>query len=82
MQAEAQMQEDAKMGIQSQINALNQKDIFNQQRQMESYDQQQMGYDMEDEGDEDMGEEMDMNMEGLQQQMLQNQYNPLRQKDY
>jgi len=26
-----------------------------------------MGYDMEDEGDEDMGEEMDMNMEGLQQ---------------
>jgi len=29
MQAEAQMQEDAKMGIQSQINALNQKDIFN-----------------------------------------------------
>lgn len=82
MQAEAQMQEDAKMGIQSQINALNQKDIFNQQRQMESYDQQQMGYDMEDEGDEDMGEEMDMNMEGLQQQMQQNQYNPLRQKDY
>lgn len=82
MQAEAQQQEDAKMGIQSQINALNQKDIFNQQRQMESYDQQQMGYDMEEEGDMDMGEEMDMNMEGLQQQMQQNQYNPLRQKDY
>ena len=61
------------MGIQSQINALNQKDIFNQQRQMESYDQQQMGYDMEDDGDMDMGEEMDMNMEGLQQQMQQNQ---------
>jgi hypothetical protein len=28
-----------------------------------------MGYDMEEEGDMDMGEEMDMNMEGLQQQM-------------
>ena len=40
MQAEAQQNEDAKMGIQSQINALNQKDIFNQKRQLESYDQQ------------------------------------------
>ena len=33
---------------------------------------------MEEDGDMDMGEEMDMNMEGLQQQMQQNQYNPLR----
>ena len=82
MQAEAQMQEDAKMGIQSQINALNQKDIFNQQRQMESYEQQQMGYDMEDDCDMGMDDEMDMNMEGLQQQMQQNHYNPLRQKDH
>jgi hypothetical protein len=39
-------------------------------------------YGMDEDGDMDMGEEMEMNMEGLHQQMQQNNYNPLRQKDY
>ena len=46
------------MGIQSQINALNQKDIFNQQRQyeMDGYDEE-----AEEEGEMDMADEMDYN---------------------
>lgn len=75
MQAEQMQSEDAQMGIQSQINALNQKDIFNQQRQyeMEGY-QEEM-----DMGEEQEGEEMEMDMG---EEMENIQYNPLRQKQY
>lgn len=71
MQAEQQQSEDAQMGIQSQINALNQKDIFNQQRQ---YEMEGYGEEMEMEMGE---EEAEMDM---QEEMEDLQYNPLRQK--
>ena len=71
MQAEQQQSEDAKMGIQSQINALNQKDIFNQQRQ---YEMEGYGEEMEMEMGE---EEAEMDMQGEMEDL---QYNPLRQK--
>ena len=71
MQAEQQQSEDAQMGIQSQINALNQKDIFNQQRQ---YEMEGYGEEMEMEMGE---EEAEMDM---QEEMEDLKYNPLRQK--
>ena len=71
MKAEQQQSEDAQMGIQSQINALNQKDIFNQQRQ---YEMEGYGEEMEMEMGE---EEAEMDM---QEEMEDLKYNPLRQK--
>ena len=71
MQAESQQNEDAQMGIQSQINSLNQKDIFNQQRQ---YEIEAAEYGDEEEME---GEEMEMDMG---QEMGNLQYNPLRNK--
>ena len=60
------------MGVQSQINSLNQKDIFNQQRQ---YEMEAAEYGEEEEEME--GEEMEMDMG---QEMGNLQYNPLRNK--